>query len=130
MELDEDRLNEIAAKARPGAKVASHKQTEAIPGLDASASNVDLEAIDVVALRNKYLERIGTFDEDLDAPGGGGGGADPVLPDDAEDDDLSLSDVDDPQEQMFDVEYEEAGSTHTKTWIVETSSGEVLGEQG
>jgi hypothetical protein len=121
MELEEDRLNEIVEQAKPGARVASRKQVETIPGLDAPADLADLDSIDVVDLRRKYLERRGVdVDDELDAAGD----------DDADDDDLGIADLDDPQEQLVDIEYDEAGTTRTKTLIVDTGSEEIIGEQG
>ena len=123
MELGKDKLQEIVEQAKPGAKVAERAQRDTIPGLDAAADLADIEAIDVVALRAKYLKRVGAATgADVDAHGAAGHEADEAPG--------AASDLGDPQEQLVDIEYHDGDTTRTKTLIVDTVNEEVIGEQG
>ncbi len=108
-----ERAQDIVQRRIGNVTPAAVSQYESIPGLDQTLVSADVQSADIDSLRRRYF---GEQVEGMDAPAVA---------------DVEISDLDDPSEQMVDLDVELGpGHVQTKTFIVADDEDEVIGQQG
>jgi len=108
-----EKAREIIEREHPGVRIPERSQYDSIPGLDSPLDAVDFSSADIDVLRRRFLG------EEADAI-------------DSEDmAEVELDDLDEPKQELVDVEIEFGDSRiQRKTVVVSTEDDEIIGEQG
>lgn len=108
-----EKLKRIIEREHPGARIPERSQYDSIPGLDSPLDAPDFASADMDVLRRRYIG------EETDGR------------DSQETASMDLDDLDEPEQELVDVEIEvAAGQIQRKTVVVSAKEDEIIGEQG